>query len=87
MRDAAVRLLAQNPLLLLFLVAAIGYPLGRIRFRGSQIGGQLRDLGVGLIHLFLRHSAGGKDQNADERKNNDQFRLHGFCDYDHHLGL
>jgi putative transport protein len=38
MRDAAVRLLAQNPLLLLFLVAAIGYPLGRIRFRGSQIG-------------------------------------------------
>jgi putative transport protein len=38
MLDPIIRLLAQNPLLLLFLVAAIGYPLGRIRIRGSQLG-------------------------------------------------
>jgi putative transport protein len=38
MLDSLVRLLAQNPLLLLFLVAAVGYPLGRIRIRGSQLG-------------------------------------------------
>jgi putative transport protein len=38
MLEPLVRLLAQNPLLLLFLVAAIGYPLGRLRLRGSQLG-------------------------------------------------
>ncbi len=38
MLDTLVRLLAQNPLLLLFLVAAIGYPLGRVRIRGGQLG-------------------------------------------------
>lgn len=38
MRDLAVRLLAQNPLLLLFLVVAVGYPLGRVRVRGSELG-------------------------------------------------
>jgi len=38
MLDSLVHLLAQNPLLLLFLVAAIGYPLGRVRIRGSQLG-------------------------------------------------
>ena len=38
MTDHLVRLLAQNPLLLLFLVAAIGYPLGRVAIRGSQLG-------------------------------------------------
>lgn len=38
MRDTVIRLLAQNPLLLLFLVAAVGYPLGRIRIRGSEVG-------------------------------------------------
>ena len=43
MLDPLVRLLAQNPLLLLFLVAAIGYPLGRLRFRGSQL-----DVAAGL---------------------------------------
>ncbi len=34
----AVDLLAANPLLLLFLTAAIGYPFGRIRFLGTRIG-------------------------------------------------
>ncbi len=38
MLDPLVRLLAQNPLLLLFLVAAVGYPLGRIKLRGSELG-------------------------------------------------
>jgi putative transport protein len=53
MRDLAVRLLAENPLLLLFLVAAIGYPLGRLSFRGSQ-------LGVAAV-LFVGLAAGALD--------------------------
>ena len=53
MRDLAVRLLAQNPLLLLFLVVAIGYPLGRIRVRGGE-------LGVAAV-LFVGLGAGALD--------------------------
>jgi putative transport protein len=53
MRDLVVRLLAQNPLLLLFLVAAIGYPLGRVRIRGSE-------LGVAAV-LFVGLGAGALD--------------------------
>ena len=33
-----LRLLSQNPLLLLFLVTALGYPLGRIRVAGTSLG-------------------------------------------------
>jgi putative transport protein len=33
-----LRLLSENPLLLLFLVTAIGYPLGRIRVAGTSLG-------------------------------------------------
>ncbi len=33
-----IRFLIDNPLILLFVVAAIGYPLGRIRIRGSSLG-------------------------------------------------
>jgi len=33
-----IQILIDNPLLLLFTVAAIGYPLGRIKFRGSSLG-------------------------------------------------
>lgn len=33
-----VKILIENPLILLFLVAAIGYPLGRLRFWGSSLG-------------------------------------------------
>jgi putative transport protein len=32
------KILVENPLLLLFLVAGIGYPLGRLRIRGSSFG-------------------------------------------------
>ena len=33
-----IQLLIDNPILLLFLVAAIGYPLGRIKIRGASLG-------------------------------------------------
>jgi len=33
-----VAILQANPLLLLFLVAAIGYPLGRVRIGGTSLG-------------------------------------------------
>lgn len=36
--DAVVALLAQNPLLTLFLVAGIGYPLGRLKVAGVSVG-------------------------------------------------
>ncbi|HYG69928.1 MAG TPA: TrkA C-terminal domain-containing protein [Anaeromyxobacteraceae bacterium] len=50
---ALVDLLAQNPLLLLFLVAAIGFPLGRLQVRGMQ-------LGVASV-LFVGLGFGGLD--------------------------
>ena len=53
MKDALVALLAKNPLLLLFLVAAVGYPLGRLRVRGSE-------LGVASV-LFVGLAAGALD--------------------------
>jgi putative transport protein len=48
-----VHLLAKNPLLLLFLVAAVGYPLGQVRVRGSPVG-------VAAV-LFVGLAAGGLD--------------------------
>lgn len=36
--DAIIAVLRDNPLLLLFLVAAIGYPLGRVRIAGASLG-------------------------------------------------
>jgi len=36
--ETVIRTLAENPLLLLFTVAAIGYPLGRIRIGGASLG-------------------------------------------------
>ncbi|MBI1919464.1 MAG: transporter [Geobacter sp.] len=33
-----IQILLNNPLLLLFLVAAVGYPLGRIKIKGSSLG-------------------------------------------------
>lgn len=36
--DRIIQLLIDNPLLLLFIVAAIGYPLGRIKVKGSSLG-------------------------------------------------
>jgi putative transport protein len=48
-----VRLLGENPLLLLFLVAAIGYPLGQVRVAGTN-------LGVGAV-LFAGLAIGSLD--------------------------
>jgi putative transport protein len=48
-----VRILAENPLLLLFLVAAIGYPLGQLRVAGTN-------LGVGAV-LFAGLAVGSLD--------------------------
>lgn len=53
MIDSIVRLLAQNPLVLLFLVAAVGYPLGQVKVRGSR-------LGVAAV-LFVGLAAGAID--------------------------
>jgi len=52
-----VEILAGNPLLLLFIVAALGYPLGRIRVAGFNLGVAavlFVGLGVGAIDPSLR---------------------------------
>lgn len=52
-----IKLLIDNPLLLLFVVAAIGYPLGRIRIRGSSLGVAavlFVGLGIGALHPELK---------------------------------
>ncbi|WP_298268086.1 aspartate:alanine exchanger family transporter [Geobacter sp.] len=52
-----IKLLIDNPLLLLFLVAAVGYPLGRIRIRGSSLGVAsvlFVGLAIGSIHPELK---------------------------------
>ncbi|QSV45907.1 aspartate:alanine exchanger family transporter [Geobacter benzoatilyticus] len=52
-----IRILIANPLLLLFTVAAIGYPLGRLKFRGSSLGVAavlFVGLGVGALHPELK---------------------------------
>ena len=38
MIEAIIRVLQENPLLLLFVVAGIGYPLGRVRLGGANLG-------------------------------------------------
>jgi len=55
--SALVEVLRENPLLLLFLVAAIGYPLGRIKFGGASLGVAavlFVGLGVGALHPDLK---------------------------------
>lgn len=52
-----LKILIDNPLLLLFLVAAVGYPLGRIRFRGSSLGVAsvlFTGLAIGSLHPDLK---------------------------------
>src|SRR5512144_1837739 len=52
-----IQLLLQSPLLLLFVVAAIGYPLGRIRLWGTSLGiaGVLfAGLAIGALHPDLK---------------------------------
>ncbi len=52
-----IEILIENPLLLLFVVAAIGYPLGRIKIRGSSLGVAavlFVGLAVGSLHPDLK---------------------------------
>ncbi|MRR56146.1 MAG: transporter [Deltaproteobacteria bacterium] len=52
-----LKILIDNPLLLLFLVAAIGYPLGRIKICGSSLGVAsvlFTGLAVGSLHPELK---------------------------------
>lgn len=52
-----INLLVENPLLLLFVVAAIGYPLGRISIRGVSLGVAavlFAGLAVGALHPDLK---------------------------------
>ncbi|HZY43300.1 MAG TPA: transporter, partial [Anaerolineae bacterium] len=52
-----IQLLIDNPLLLLFVVAAIGYPLGRIKFRGGSLGVAavlFAGLAIGSLHPDLK---------------------------------
>ncbi|HCM41103.1 MAG: transporter [Bdellovibrionales bacterium GWB1_52_6] len=54
---AVVELLVQNPLLLLFIVAAIGFPLGHIQFKGGSLGTAavlFVGLFVGALHPDLK---------------------------------
>ena len=53
----AIKFLIDNPLILLFVVAAIGYPLGRIRIRGGSLGVAavlFVGLAFGSLHPDLR---------------------------------
>jgi putative transport protein len=50
-----IQLLIDNPFLLLFVVAAVGYPLGRIKIAGSS-------LGVAAV-LFVGLAVGALDPN------------------------
>lgn len=55
--DAFVQLLLNNPLLLLFLVSAIGYFLGRVKIHGSSLGVAavlFAGIGFGALHPDLK---------------------------------
>ena len=57
MFDEAVQLLIKNPLLYLFAVAAVGYPLGRIKIFGVSLGVAavlFTGLGFGSLHPDLK---------------------------------
>lgn len=52
-----IKLLIENPLLLVFLVAAVGYPLGRVKFYGMSLGvGAVLFVGIaiGSLHPDLK---------------------------------
>lgn len=52
-----LKILIENPLLLLFMVAAVGYPLGRIKIRGSSLGVAsvlFTGLAIGSLHPDLK---------------------------------
>jgi putative transport protein len=55
--ESLLQLLIDNPLLLLFIVAAIGYPLGHIKIRGSGLGVAavlFVGLAIGSLHPNLK---------------------------------
>ena len=50
-----IKLLVDNPLLLLFVIAAISYPLGRVKIKGTSLGVAMvlkRDVVRGIDLLF-----------------------------------
>lgn len=52
-----IQLMLDNPLLLLFIVAAVGYPIGRIKIGGSSLGVAavlFVGLVVGALHPDLK---------------------------------
>ena len=52
-----IEILKENPLLLLFLIAAVGYPLGRVRLGGASLGVAavlFVGLGFGALHPDLK---------------------------------
>ncbi|MEW5989548.1 MAG: transporter, partial [Chloroflexota bacterium] len=52
-----LQLLLDNPLLLLFVVAAVGYPLGRLKIGGSSLGVAavlFVGLAIGSLHPDLK---------------------------------
>lgn len=52
-----IEILLENPLLLLFVVAAIGYPLGRVKIKGSSLGVAavlFVGLAIGSLHPDMR---------------------------------
>jgi putative transport protein len=57
MLDDAIQLLRQSPVLLLFVVIALGYPLGRVRIAGISLGVAAMlfvGIGVGALHPDLK---------------------------------
>ena len=57
MNQAVIDLLLQNPLILLFTVIAVGYPLGRIRIAGISLGVAavlFSGLAVGALHPSMK---------------------------------
>ena len=57
MIDSMIAILLENPLLLLFMVAAVGYPLGKLQFGGLRLGVAMVlfvGLGFGALHPDMR---------------------------------
>lgn len=55
--ESIIRTLADNPIVLLFVVCAIGYPLGRIRIAGASLGAaaiMFVGIGIGAIDKRLK---------------------------------
>ncbi|MCZ7672605.1 MAG: hypothetical protein M5U34_38535 [Chloroflexi bacterium] len=66
-----IRILETTPLLLLFLVIALGYWVGRIRFWGSS-------MGVAAV-LFVGLAFGALDPNLFHSADHFGYRIGAFC--------